>query len=354
MRNNLRNFKVVPNMIFSYGAIKELPKVVAGINSNSNFSVYIVDHFFKGKKILPLQCLPEDLCYYLDTAHEPTTDDVDHIAAIIREHSRDLPRCVIGVGGGSTLDMAKAVATLLTNPGSSMDYQGWDLVKNRPVYKIGIPTLSGTGSEASRTTVLKSKYKKQGINSDYSLFDQIILDPDLLETVPSRQKFFTGMDCYIHCVESLSGTYLNAYSLALSQTALSLCQKVFLKNGKYDDLMVASLLGGQSIVYSEVGVCHALSYGLSHAFGTHHGEANCIVFDKLEEYYPQYVPEFKQMLAKHDVILQSGLTKGISEQLLEQMIDITLLMEKPLENALGPEWRSIFTREKIKELYKKM
>ena len=75
------------------------------------------------------------------------------------------------------MDLAKAVSLMLTNPGSSVDYQGWDLIKNPAVYHVGIPTLSGTGSEVSRTTVLTGPEKKLGINSDHTVFDQIVLDP---------------------------------------------------------------------------------------------------------------------------------------------------------------------------------
>lgn len=94
---------------------------------------------------------------------------------------------------------------LLTNPGKAEDYQGWDLVKISGVYKVGISTLSGTGAETTRTCVMISETKKMGMNSDLTMFDQIILDPNLLKTVPLDQEFYTGMDCYIHCVESLHG-----------------------------------------------------------------------------------------------------------------------------------------------------
>jgi alcohol dehydrogenase class IV len=67
---------------------------------------------------------------------------------------------IIGVGGGSVMDLAKAVSLMMNNPGSSADYQGWDLVKNPGVYKAGIPTLSGTGAEVSRTCVLTGPTKK--------------------------------------------------------------------------------------------------------------------------------------------------------------------------------------------------
>ena len=69
---------------------------------------------------------------------------------------------IIGIGGGSVMDLAKAVSLMMNNPGSSADYQGWDLVKYPGVYKAGIPTLSGTGAEVSRTTVLDGPNTKTG------------------------------------------------------------------------------------------------------------------------------------------------------------------------------------------------
>ena len=68
--------------------------------------------------------------------------------------------------------------------------------------------MSGTGAEVSRTTVLTGPTKKLGMNSDFTPFDQIVLDPELTANAPANQRFYTGMDCYIHCIESLNGTYL--------------------------------------------------------------------------------------------------------------------------------------------------
>jgi 3-deoxy-alpha-D-manno-octulosonate 8-oxidase len=96
---------------------------------------------------------------------------------------------IIGIGGGSAMDLAKAVSLMMTNPGSSADYQGWDLVKHPGVYKAGIPTLSGTGAEVSRTTVLTGPPASLGMNSDFTPFDQIVLDPELTKDAPATSVF---------------------------------------------------------------------------------------------------------------------------------------------------------------------
>ena len=256
------------------------------------------------------------------------------------------------------MDLAKAVSLLLTNNGSSEDFQGWDLIKNKGIYHLGIPTISGTGSEVSRTTVLTGPTKKLGINSDFTPFDQVILDPELTVGVPKNQWFYTGMDCYIHCIESLNGNFINSFSKSYGVTALKLCEEVFLNslshNESQDKLMMASWHGGMSISYSQVGVAHALSYGLSFLLGIKHGLGNCIVFDHLEGSYPEGVRVFKQMKAKHNVSFPKGVCANLSEKQFDIMIDVALSLEPLWENAVGKEWKTQITRSLLKDLYSKM
>jgi len=183
-----------------------------------------------------------------------------------------------------------------------------------------------------------------------------VLDPELIVDAPADQRFYTGMDCYIHCVESLTGTYLNTFSQSYGEKALDLCRDVFLGKGSDSDdkLMMASYFGGMSIAYSQVGVCHALSYGLSFVLGTHHGIGNCIAFDYLDEFYPDGVAEFRQMAEKHGIELPRNLTADLDENQFEKMVDVALVLEPLWENALGPEWKKNMTRDKIRELYKRM
>ena len=355
MMPKFRNFRAVPNVMFAKGAIGEVPNLLKTVRHDEGYCVFIIDHFFQnGFLTKKLGIQGKDILFYLDTTNEPKTSTVDEYVATIKDISKALPDAVIGIGGGSAMDVAKAVAIMMTNEGKTEQYQGWDLVVNRPVYKIGIPTISGTGSEVSKTAVLTGPVKKQGINSEYSIFDQIVLDPDLLKTVPPKQRFFTGMDCYVHSIEAISGTFLNEFSKAFAEKALDLCKRVFMGNGNDADLMVASYLGGYSIVYSEVGVCHALSYGLSYIYGLHHGEAISTVFNYLENYYPEHIKEFHEMLEKNGVELQHNIVQDITDKAMNKMIELTYLMEKPLYNALGENWRERLTEEKIKELYLKM
>jgi 3-deoxy-alpha-D-manno-octulosonate 8-oxidase len=353
-----RNFKVVPNIVFGRGCFNQLDDILAEKRKDDgSFMVFLLDDVFRKSDFrdrIPVKS--QDLLIWVNVDNEPKTVYVDELTQKVRDFSDRLPEGIIGIGGGSTMDLAKAVSLMLTNPGSSADYQGWDLIKNPAVYHAGIPTLSGTGAEVSRTTVLTGPEKKLGINSDHTVFDQLILDPELISGTPADQRFYTGMDCYIHCVESLTGTYLNAFSESYGAKAMDLCREVFLEGGPDSDdkLMIASYFGGMSIAYSQVGICHALSYGLSFVLGFHHGIGNCIAFDYLEEYYSEGVREFRKMMEKHDIELPRNIVTGIGSDKLNKMVDVALVLEPLWENALGTDWKKIMTRDRIKELYQRM
>jgi 3-deoxy-alpha-D-manno-octulosonate 8-oxidase len=294
----------------------------------------------------------------VDVTQEPKTKQVDALAAELKAEFGEVSG-IIGIGGGSAMDLAKAVSLMMTNPGSSADYQGWDLVKVPGVFKVGIPTLSGTGAEVSRTTVLTGPTRKLGMNSDFTPFNQIVLDPELTKNAPANQRFYTGMDCYIHCIESLEGTYLNEFSKSYGEKALDLCRKIYVEKTGWDEesdeqLMMASYAGGMSIAYSQVGVAHAVSYGLSYLLGTKHGIGNCIVMNHLEEYYPAGVEEFKFMVEKNKIEIPTGICANLTEAQFDEMINISLSLKPLWENALGSNWESIMTREKLRALYDRL
>jgi len=353
-----RNFKIVPNIIFGRGAFNQLDDVIKHKRTSSEaYFVFVVDDVFTGQPLegrIPLK--GRDLLLRVNVNDEPKTTYIDALVKQIRSYHFEKPVGIVGIGGGSTMDIAKAVSLMLNNPGSSADYQGWDLIKFPAVYHVAVPTLAGTGAEISRTAILTGPVKKLGINSDFTLFDQILLDPELIAGVPKDQWFYTGMDCYIHDVESLQGTFINEFSRAYGEKSLDLCRQVFLQDhpDRDDKLMMASYFGGMSIAYSQVGACHALSYGLSYVLGIHHGIGCCIAFDYLDEIYPEGVAEFRQMMARHDISLPRNLTKGLDQAAMEKMVTTALGLVPLWENCLGPDWADIMTRERTMELYTRM
>jgi len=354
---------MVPRVVFGRGSFNQLSEILAPkrLNIHAPF-IFLVDEVFKSNNWItsriPLSY--EDQLIFISASEEPKTSQVDELVENIILKTKAKPSGIIGIGGGTLLDLAKAVSIMINNKGEAKDYQGWDLVKNKAIYHVGIPTISGTGAEVSRTTVLTGPEKKLGINSDFTPFDQVILDSELTKDVPKNQWFYTGMDCYIHCVESLTGTYLNTFSETYGETAQQLCKEVFLDTDKLtkieleEKLMMASWHGGMSIAYSQVGVAHAMSYGLSYLLGTKHGIGNCIVFKQLDEFYPEGVKLFNKMIEKHNIELPEGVCSGLTKQELNKMIDISLGLKPLWENAFGKNWKTKITREKLKSLYLKM
>ena len=357
-----RNYKNIDRIIFGRGCFNQLDEIVSQQRSpECPDIVFLVDDVHQNKPIkdrIPLQ--DQDLLIWVNVDDEPKTKYVDKLRDQVRDamqqHNRELTAGIVGIGGGSTMDLAKAVSLMLTNPGSSSDYQGWDLITQPAVWHCAVPTLSGTGSEVSRTTVLTGPTKKLGINSDYTVFDQAVLDPELTVGIPREQWFWTGMDCYIHCVESLTGHYLNAFAQAYGEKSEDLCKQVFLEDhaDSDDKLMMASFFGGMSIAYSQVGICHALAYGLSFQFGIHHGIGNSIAFEYLEEFYPEGVAIFRNMMKKNDIKFPRGVLAGATAEQIDRMTDICMGLTPLMENALGKDWQTKLTRDHVRDLYRQM
>ena len=354
------NFPLVKHVVYGRGSFSQLGDILLPQRKNTEAPViFLVDDVFEGKELVSrLPLLFNDRIIFISADEEPKTTQVDALVALIKQEYEELPSGIVGIGGGTLMDLSKAVAVMLTNNGTSANYQGWDLVSRAGVYHLGVPTISGTGAEVSRTAVLMGPEKKLGINSDHTPFDQVILDPDLTDGVSHDQWFYTGMDCFIHCVESLEGTYLNEFSKSYGEKAYELCKKVFLEEGSEDEkqeqLMMASWHGGMSIAFSQVGIAHAVSYGLSYVKGVRHGLANCLVFNHLRDYYPEGVALFHAMMDKQDIQLPTGICAGSTETEMDTMIRVALSMTPLWENALGKKWQEKVCAETLREIYKKI
>lgn len=364
LSTGIKNAKNTSHYIFGKDSISKLQPLLLGLKPDtSSYAIYFIDDYFKKapKALKGVAISDLDLVSYIDTTNEPKTDDINLLLSSLQVANKDKPFAVIGIGGGSTLDIAKAVSNLLTNGGKAEDYQGWDLVKKPGIYKVGIPTLSGTGAEATRTCVMTNPKSglKLGMNSDHTVFDQLIMDPNLTITVPRDQYFYTGMDAYIHCIESLAGSYRNAIGDAFSYQTLKLCREVFQSSDMQSDqnrekLMVASYLGGCAIATSFVGVVHPLSAGLSVVLGVHHCLANCIVMSVMEEFYPRETEEFLKFAENQKIKIPQGICQNLSLDLYERLYQSTVIHKKPLTNALGENFKKTLTKAKVIEIFKRM
>ncbi len=356
-----RNYKAIGRILYGGNSFDQLDDLLGELRVEKNsYVLFLLDEYFEGKEFMkrvPLHA--QDILKIIEVKDEPKTKIVDAIVAEVKSLNKGLPVSVVGIGGGSVMDYAKAIRLMFTNEGSSALYQGIDLIRNKGVHCTVIPTISGTGAEVSMTTVLTGPEKKLGIKGNFTPADQLVIDPALIASVPEPHRFYTAMDCYIHNIEALNGHRKTVMGDSLGTESLRLCREIFLSEDSHtpendEKLMIASYLGGLSLTYSEVGACHAISYGLATVTGIHHGVGNCIVFNQLEEFYPEAVKEFRAMMKNNNIDLPKGFNANRSSEEIEKMIDVSLTLIFMWAHVCGPDWQKIITREKLRGLLLKM
>ncbi len=221
---------------------------------------------------------------------EPPVEIADRCGALAREEKCNF---ILGVGGGSAMDTAKAAAVLATNEGAARDYQGLDKVPKPGLPKGMIPTTAGTGSEVTFTAVFinKDQRKKAGINSPFLYPELSVLDPELTLTLPPTVTAFTGMDALAHAVESYTSTASNSVSEIFSLRAIRLIGRnlrdaVFhgLDPQSRAHMLLGSLLAGVGLANAGVTAVHSLSYPMGGEYHVPHGVANGMLLAPVMEY----------------------------------------------------------------------
>jgi alcohol dehydrogenase class IV len=193
---------------------------------------------------------------------------------------------IIGLGGGSPIDAAKAVGALMTNPGPLQDYLRGTALKNPLPPLIAIPTTSGTGSEVTQFSVVTDTERsfKAGIGSPLLIPRVAIVDPSLMESMPPSLAAATGMDALTHAIECFVSVNSQPFSDALALHAIRLIG-AFLRpsvaNGANQEarsqMAIASTLAGVAFSNAGVGLVHAMAHPLGGRFDVPHGVANAIL-----------------------------------------------------------------------------
>ena len=228
----------------------------------------------KGKKV----------AYFSDIEPNPSCESADTAAAAARSINAD---CIIGLGGGSAMDVAKVVACLTTNAGSIYDYYsgGTNAFEKRETTLICIPTTAGTGSEVTNVGVYTNQNLKIKMPMVNDLFwpDAAIIDPELTYTLPPAVTASTGMDAFCHAIEA----YWNKNSQPMCDFLALGAMKMILENIKQafetpenqearGAMMVSALVAGVAFSQTRTTGIHALSFPLTAEFGANHGTACAI------------------------------------------------------------------------------
>jgi alcohol dehydrogenase class IV len=221
---------------------------------------------------------------------EPDTDIAEEGARFLRKEQTD---GILGIGGGSSLDLAKALSVLGTNSGSVTEYLGVDLVKEPPVPLIAMPTTAGTGSEVTGVSVLTDPEEKfKGAIVSPLVPPKIsILDPVFLTTLPPRVVAETGIDALTHAIEAFYSLGSNPISDVLAKESIrrifSNLRALTANPQNLDaasNMMLGSLLAGAAFLNTRTGNVHSLSHPLGSYYHIPHGLAIAVLLPHVMEY----------------------------------------------------------------------
>ena len=221
---------------------------------------------------------------------EPTVNDFKAILEVAREFKAD---SVVGIGGGSVLDVTKLVAAFLNSDQQVEDCFGTGFIKQKGLWFACLPTTAGTGSEVSPNAILLDErdHLKKGIVSPFLIADAAYVDPKLTWTVPAKVTADTGMDALTHCIEAYTNKFahpsVDIYALKGIQLIAANLEKA-VKNGQDQEareaLAFGSLYGGLCLGPVNTAAVHALSYPLGGEFHIPHGLSNAILLPSVMKF----------------------------------------------------------------------
>ena len=224
-----------------------------------------------------------DVFVYGEVKPDPDIETVENGLEQLRQAEADL---IVGIGGGSSMDCAKAIAILGTNPSPITLYEGVDKVKNPALPVIAIPTTAGTASEVTLNVVVSdlNRRMKMGILSLYAAARYALVDPELTVSMPPSVTAATGMDAFTHALESYISRYAHPISEMLALEAIRRIAGNIRRAVEHgddrearDQVMMGSVMAGLAFNNTRLGNSHAMSHPLGGYFHVPHGVGNSIL-----------------------------------------------------------------------------
>ena len=273
----------------------------------------------------------------------PRYSTIDETANRARHSDIEL---VIGLGGGSVLDAGKAIAMLLNNEGSILNYEGKNRFFNGSAPFIAIPTTCGTGSEVTWVSVITNpdEERKLSIKGDAMFPNEAIVDPDILKTLPASLIAYTGMDAYTHAIEAYTCSCGNPFSDALAEKAIALLNtylvRAFLNIEDTEarvEVMRAATVAGMAFGNADVAGVHCLSESIGGLYDIPHGLANSIL---LHPVLSSHRPVIKHKLSRLYTILYPQKAQSLSSEhaslaLLDSIEQLTNQLDIPSFSSLS-------------------
>jgi len=284
--NKIEVLRTTPRILMGSGAIRQIAQEVFSLNGKK--ILIITDKGLLKAGIIQMietELRKSGVKYAIfdgvepDPRYEIIKDCVDQI-------KRENINLVIGVGGGSSIDIAKTSAVMATNKGSVSDYFGVDLLPKPGLPTIMLPTTAGTGSEVTPIAILSDEGEKlkKGVVSPFLFPAVAILDPELTLNLPPHITAATGMDALIHAIESYTSIFATDITDMLAFHAMELLyhniRTAFANGGNLEarsKMLEGSLLAGIAFGNAGVTAVHAFAYPIGAEYHIPHGVANTLM-----------------------------------------------------------------------------
>ncbi|RGY93941.1 iron-containing alcohol dehydrogenase [Ruminococcus sp. AM58-7XD] len=301
------NFFVKSNITFGKGAVEKLPEILKGYGLKKVMIVYdggVKAAGIAEKIVDQVKKAEVEYLIFDGVIPNPTNEVVEEAAKLAKEAKVE---GMVAVGGGSSIDLAKAVNVLMTNPGTIGEYGGMNMVKNPCLPLIAIPTTAGTSSEITNVSALidTEKVIKYVVIDNKIVASDVIADPEFTKTMPVSVTAATGMDAITHAVESYisnEATPLTEYNSLKGLSILYENLPKVVENGSdmeaRENMMLGCIITGFGFSNANLGFVHAIAHTLSAHFGLAHGLANACVLPYVMEYNAEACPEKMVDMAK--------------------------------------------------------
>jgi alcohol dehydrogenase len=336
-----RPFRVPTRVVMAPGCVSRLPEVIAGYHPDRILMVTdpgIEETGWPEQIWQALAGREIEAITFDDVEPNPRTSTVDRLAGWGREEGVSL---VLGIGGGSVLDAAKAAAMLIPNGGSAVQYEGRNRYEKEPLPFIAVPTTCGTGSEVTWVSVLTDEERraKISVKGETMYPSWALVDCELLRSLPAHLVAWTGADALTHAVEAFTCRLANPISDALAATAVSLLFR-YLRRAAADiagdaeareAVMRASTLAGLAFGNADVAAVHCLSETLGGRWDVPHGLANAVLLAPVSRFN---LPASARKLVHLESALPPGSRSG-AEGVLQAIDELVRDLEIPPFRELG-------------------
>lgn len=326
------NFFVQSDLTFGIGAAAQIPELIKKQGMTNVMVIY--DQGVKAagiseKVVEKVKEANVNITIYDKVFPNPANEQVEEAAAIANEAGID---GFVAVGGGSSIDLAKAVNILMTNPGPIGQYGGIGNVKNAVYPLIAIPTTAGTSSEITNVVALIDTVAvcKYVIIDNKITPTNVIADPEFTKTMPASVTAATGMDAITHAVESYISNMATPLTEYNSIRALQIFHENLpkvVKDGSdmpaREQMMLGCIVAGFGFSNANLGLVHGIAHTLSAHFGLAHGMANATVLPYVMEYNAPSCADKMVELAKAIQLPISGDNKKDMYLLSEELKRLT-------------------------------